>query len=359
MSIWTEWDPLELVIVGDCYQPGDIDWVLEDHVRDQFNQILTETKQDLDGLALLLTGLGVQVMRPQVIAYPGPVDLGTFRMANPTAPVVPRDQYLVYGDTIYQTYTSMPDRYLDSQGYYGIFQQLWSQGHNWISQPPPPLQNLRETDHWWGDNQPYHDRLTHLLLWHTATMLKCGDAVIVNNTGPGTRQGFDWMQRNMPDTRLIQTGQWGHIDHGFFMTDDDTVWCINPNWVPRCLANKRIIPIGHLVKLMDIPRYISTFGQYARFSPEWIQTWLSEWKGYDQAVSFDTNVLVVDPHNVVFSNEQPKLFEVMAQHGIRCHVAPQRHGMFWESGIHCNTLDLVRRGAKRTIIQPQKGGHYA
>lgn len=350
MSIWTNWDPLEEVIVGDSYLPGDMDWALDSEVKDPFNQILKETKEDLDNLASVLKGLGVIVHRPTVAKFTDHVKLPHFKINNPTAPVVPRDQYFVYGNTIYQTYTSMPDRYLDSLNYYDIFKKMYDTGHNWISQPPPVLKDLTGIEHWWSENQPYSNTLKDQVLWHTATMLKCGDAVIVNSQGPGNKLGLEWMMRNMPDTRFIMQDKWGHIDHGFFMTDDNTVWCFDDSWVPDCLKNKHIHSVGHLVDLFDFEKYNDTFGSHKKLSKEWIQKWLTEWKGYDQDVSFDTNVLVVDPYNVIFSSNQPRLFEYMSKHGIKCHVAEQRNGKFWESGIHCLTLDIKRKGECRRIV---------
>jgi len=73
-------------------------------------------------------------------------------------------------------------------------------------------------------------------------------------------------------------------------------------------------------------------------------------KGYEQVVAFDTNVLVVDSHTVVFDSNMPELFEFLATLGVKCHVAPLRHRKFWASGIHCSTLDIRRRGNKRKII---------
>lgn len=348
--IWTNWDLLEEVIVGDSYQPGDLDWAIDPAIKNQFNTILRETKEDLDNLAAVLTNLGVTVHRPLVTKYANTIDLGNFKIKNPTSPIVPRDQYFAYGNTVFQTYTSMPDRYLDSTNYYHIFRDLYTRGYNWISQPPPVLKDLSGIEHWWSENQPYNTLLKNQLLWHTATMFKCGDAVIVNSQGPGNQLGLEWMERNMPDTRFIKRDDWGHIDHGFFMTDDNTVWCFDESWVPECLKNKKIHSVGHLVDLFNFPAYANTFGQHEKLSKEWIQKWLSEWKGYDQAVSFDTNVLVVDSNNVIFSNNQPKLFEYMNKHGVNCHVANQRNSIFWESGIHCLTLDIKRSGERRRIV---------
>jgi N-dimethylarginine dimethylaminohydrolase len=85
-------------------------------------------------------------------------------------------------------------------------------------------------------------------------------------------------------------------------------------------------------------------------SLEWLDTWLQEWKGYAQDVAFETNVLVVDPQNIICSAVQPEVFELLNTLGVTCHVAPIRHGLFWEAGIHCLTLDLKRKGANRSIV---------
>ena len=344
MSVWTNWDPLEEVIVGDCYAPGTLDWFVESELQDSFNIVLDETKQDLNELAVLLQQLGVQIHRPQVHACRHSVDLATFSVQCPTSPIVPRDQYLVYGDTVYQTYTSMTDRYFDSLGYYNIFQRMFDQGHNWISQPLPNLRDLPPEKNWSNQGSLIYNHLYHnQLLWHTATMFKCGDRLITNTTGPGSQSGLDWMRRNLPADTVVENisttmRNWGHIDHGFFMIDDHTVICIDGEFVPTCLRDKRIHEIHqYLPKEMVDPA-----------TP--IDRLLDPSKGYEQVVAFNTNVLVIDSHNVVFDNNMPKLFEFLASLDVKCHVAPLRHRKFWAAGVHCSTLDIRRRGQKRKII---------
>jgi hypothetical protein len=346
MSIWTNWDPLKEVIVGDC-RVGVY--------RNKLATILAETHEDLTSLADYLTKLGIKVHRPEVTVFPQHIDLGNFNIQNPTAPIVPRDQYLVYGNTIYQTYTSMPDRYLDSVNYYKIFKDKFDEGYNWVSMPPPKLDTL--VDKWWANGEHvYHHQLKDRMLWHTATMFKCGDKLVTNIKGPGNGAGLEWMIRNLPKNTIIDTGNthqqgFGHIDHGWFMTSDDLVFCVNKNWVPVPLINKTIVELeDHFEPFNDtkfIADYQSTSGKY---SDEWIDKWLVEWKGYAQEVFFDSNVLVIDSQNVLFSNYQPRIFKVLEKYGINCHVVPQRHGLFWEAGIHCLTLDLVRDGRNRCII---------
>ena len=344
MTVWTDWDPLEEVIVGNCYSPGTLNWFIESELQDSFNTILAETKQDLDALASLLQQLGVKVHRPQVPACQHSVDLATFSVQCPAGPMVPRDQYLVYGDTVYQTYTSMTDRYFDSLSYYNIFQQLFDQGHNWISQPPPNLRNLPADKNWGNQGSLIYNHLYHnQLLWHTATMFKCGDRLIANTTGPGTQSGLEWMRRNLPPTTVVENAgttmrNWGHIDHGFFMIDDHTVICVDREFVPECLRDKHTHEIyQYLPKEMVDPA-----------TP--IDRLLDPSKGYEQVVAFDTNVLVVDSHTVVFDSNMPELFEFLATLNVKCHIAPLRHRKFWASGIHCSTLDIRRRGKKRKIV---------
>lgn len=344
MSVWTNWDPLEEVIVGNCHAPDTFNWFVEPALQDEFNNILEETKKDLDNLAVLLQGMGVQVHRPKLHNHQHSIELSLFSVQCPVSPLVPRDQYLVYGNTVYQTYTSMNDRYFDSLGYYNIFQSLFDQGHNWISQPPPNLRNLPPEKNWTNQGSLIYNHLYHnQLLWHTATMFKCGDRLITNTTGPGTQAGLEWMRRNLPpDTLLENTNttmrNWGHIDHGFFMIDDHTVICVAREFVPECLRDKHIHEIHQYLPKESVDPATS------------MDQLLDPSKGYKQVVAFDTNVLVVDSHTVVFDSNMPELFEFLATLNVKCYVAPLRHRKFWASGIHCSTLDVRRRGERRKII---------
>ena len=344
--IYTNWDPLKEVIVGDCYNGT---------YNNRLAQIYQETKEDLNNLSDYLSKLGIRVHRPSITTFEQNIDLGKFKVKNPTAPIVPRDQYLIYGETIFQTYTSMPDRYFDSLNYTHVFKELFDRGHNWISQPPPVLDTL--VGKWWAEGDViYGQQLSDRILWHTATMFKCGDKLITNTKGPGTQVGLEWMKRNLPEGTIVSAGNthqqsFGHIDHGWFMTNDDLVFCVNKDWVPEPLRDKEIVELQNYFEKFDDQKFISDFTSTdGKFSQEWIDKWLGEWKGYAQEVFFDSNVLVIDSQNVLFSNHQPGIFKVMERYGINCHVVPQRHGLFWEAGIHCLTLDIVREGRNRSII---------
>lgn len=344
--IWTNWDPLKEVIVGNCVGGA---------AHNKLARILQETKEDLDTLAGYLTKLGIRVHRPNASHLPVDIDLGRFKINNPTSPIVPRDQYLMYGNTIYQTYTSMPDRYLDSTSYNHIFKEFFDKGYNWLSMPPPILDTL--VDRWWANGEEiYHKQLRDQILWHTATMFKCGDKLITNTQGPGNNAGLEWMKRNLPQGTVIDAGKthqqgFGHIDHGWFMTNDNLVFCVNKDWVPEPLRNKELVELQDHFEKFDDVKFITDYSSAGgKFSDAWLDKWLTEWKGYAQEVFFDSNVLVIDSQNVLFSNTQPGIFKIMERYGINCHVVPQRHGLFWEAGVHCLTLDLVRDGECRSIV---------
>lgn len=354
--IFTEYDPLEEVIVADSYQPGDLDHLLPTKSLLMFNRILEETKQDFDNLSSFLVNGGIKVHRPTVMKYPSHVPMSGFNVDFPMGPTVPRDQYKVQGKTILQTYTSLTDRYFDGLSYYKIFSDMFQQGYNWISQPAPPLLNLDKEDLWYISGEVYRTRLKDRVLFHTATMFPVGDKIIVNSKGPGNELGFEWLKKNLPDFTLIENQgtcvkNYGHIDHGFIMIDDETVIHAGLEWVPLALRNLRLIDVSQYLSELKMDQYkqdyLSTNGKY---DLAWIEKYLENWKGYNQDVCFDLNVLIIDGHNIVFAREIPELFRYLKTHGIDCHVCPQRHMLYWEGGIHCSTLDLKRRGSIRTVI---------
>lgn len=354
--LFTNWDELTEVIVGSSYEHGDLDSFLDDNIKEKFNTIIQETKEDLDNLAINLENFGIKVYRPTVKKFKEKLSFPDFNIPFPTAPIVPRDQYFVYGNTIIQTYTSMPDRYFDSLNYQNIFVNLFDKGYDWISQPPPVIKTLNGNERWWLSGDKVYRELEKQILWHTATMFKCGDSIIVNGRGPGTKRGLEWVKKIYPKTTFVENNEgcmknFGHIDHGWFMINDDLIFCINKSWVPKVLHQKEIIEIGFLLDNWDLSNFMKEFYKTkGRLDKNWIDRWLSQWKGYMQETHFDTNVLILDPCNVMFNIEQPKLFRFLETFGINCHVSKQRHGLFWEAGVHCLTLDISRKGSCRKII---------
>lgn len=357
MSIWTEWDPLEEVIVGDCFEQCPDIWDIPSNSKSLLNIIFKETKEDLDNISSCLEKLGVKVYRPQVYTFPLNINQGPFNITNAMSPIVPRDQYIAYNDIILQTYTSMPSRYLDSLGYYDIFLKKFLNGYNWISQPPPVLRDLTEKWQFHGA-QIYSKIYKYKLLWHAATMFKCGDAIIVNDKGPGTSLGLKWVKKNLSSKYIHNTDtsdeNWGHIDQGFFMTDDNTVYCSKLEWVPHVLRNKKIIELKDYYTPFNFTGMLesraSTCDWPYSVSYDWLNSWLSEWKGYAQDMAAEFNVLVVDSKNIIFTANLPRVFKLLNSQGINCHFCSFRHAAFWEAGAHCLTLDIKRRGEKRSII---------
>lgn len=342
--IWTEWDPLTEIIVGDC----STNYKFNELSIDRYlNQILEETKEDLDNLASLLKSFNIKVNRPN-----------TLSREKSIPPMIPRDQYLIYGETIYSTFTSMTERYYDSYHYYDIFCELFQKDYNWLQQPIPDIPPLSKNEIWYKNGKEiYNIRYKDKLLLHTASASKLGDKLIINPYGPGTVLGKEWLTRNLPkNTGIIEnigtlSNGWGHIDQCWFMVDDETVVCLNKDWVPICLRNKKIIEIYEYITFPDLSTYVKDMAKCGgKFTEEWMEKWFSEWKGYAQDVCFDTNVLVLSPNKILLSNPQPNLERYLESQGIECYTTKLRHGLFWESGVHCCTLDVSRDGELRSII---------
>lgn len=354
--VFTEYDPLEEVIVADSYQPGDLDHLFPDKNLSSFNRILEETKQDFDGLSEFLMSGGIKVHRPEVLKYPNHIKMSGFEINFPMGPTVPRDQYKVQGKTILQTYTSLTDRYFDNLSYYKIFADMFTQGYNWISQPAPPLIDVTPSDVWYVSDQIYHTRLKDRVLFHTATMFPVGDKIIINSQGPGNDLGYQWLRMNLPEYEFIEnTGSrvrnYGHIDHGFVMIDDETVIHSGLEWVPLPLRHLKQIDVSAYLQEAKTQQYIEDYtGIGGRYELAWIDKYLENWRGYNQDVCFDLNVLIIDRNNIVFARHLPELFTYLKTFGIDCHVCEQRHQLYWEGGVHCSTLDIKRRGEFRSII---------
>ena len=84
--IWTEWDPLEEIIVGVCPPEHFYDnFVKDDRCLPLLNTILKETREDLDNLSSMLEAMGIKVYRPNNLQFHPGIDISTFQIHNPMA----------------------------------------------------------------------------------------------------------------------------------------------------------------------------------------------------------------------------------------------------------------------------------
>ena len=67
ISSYTSWQPLEEVIVGRAYTPDYFDFIDDAQVRNQLQQILSETEEDLNNLTRTIETYGARVRRPDLI----------------------------------------------------------------------------------------------------------------------------------------------------------------------------------------------------------------------------------------------------------------------------------------------------
>ena len=104
--IWTEWDNLKEVIVGDVYDPNYFSNYASSQIENSDNEfidgmckIFEETKEDLNSLQKILESYGVKVFRPKKLK----INKEQTRMWSSQFPypaICPRDMHIVYGNNI-------------------------------------------------------------------------------------------------------------------------------------------------------------------------------------------------------------------------------------------------------------------
>ena len=100
INSYTSWQPLEEVIVGRAYSPDYFDFIEDPQVRNQLQQILHETEEDLDNLQKTIETYGARVRRPNLPAKDQFVWWQTENGGAPLPPLTPRDWQISLGQKL-------------------------------------------------------------------------------------------------------------------------------------------------------------------------------------------------------------------------------------------------------------------
>jgi glycine amidinotransferase len=100
INSYTSWQPLEEVIVGRAYSPDYFDFIENAQVRNQLQQILLETEEDLANLQQTIEKFGARVRRPDLPNRDHFIQSQIHGNGAPLPPLTPRDWQITLGDKL-------------------------------------------------------------------------------------------------------------------------------------------------------------------------------------------------------------------------------------------------------------------
>jgi hypothetical protein len=339
INSYTSWQPLEEVIVGRAFSPDYFDFIDNAQVRNQLQQILAETEEDLQNLQRTIEQYGARVHRP------GLPDKHSFqkRQTNgkPIAlpPLTPRDWQISLGQKLLRI-ISVPE--------------LDDICNNFLDQVINPHQGTE-----WNPD--------YILNGASAScIVRVGRDVFFDNSDYLKPEQTRWIVDNVlgPDYRIHEAVTDGHGDAVFAILKPGVIlsskhdvnlnlagdfpgWEVHKVWDSSILA---AMEVGKFKQENFNGRWYVTGQTPAPEFADYVDTYLNKWTGFVSETVFDVNCLVLDEGNVIFSAYNKEVFDFCRRHKINPIISELRHSYFWDGGISCCTQDLRRRGGLETYL---------
>ena len=303
ISSHNEWDPLKKIVIGTADYAN---WPVNDPVFSRESEktswketpvpsgpvpqwIIDEANQDLDGLAKILTDLGVEVVRPEPM---------NFQAHDGMYNYCPRDRLLVFGDKVIDTAMMYPCRDMELQCYHDIL----------------------------GDAEVITMPRDQGLVLDAANILRLGpNKMLYLESASGNKAAYYWLLANLPPNTSIELCNFYsgvHIDSTIVALREGLVMLnasrVNFDNVPRAFEGWQKIWVNDVVA--------QGFHEYP-YASKWIAM----------------NMLVVDPETVIVDRHQTELIKTLESYRFRVIPHELRHSRTLGGGFHCVTLDLIRQ----------------
>jgi len=338
INSYTSWQPLEEVIVGRAYSPEYFDFIDNAQVRNQLQQILNETEEDLNNLQKTIETFGARVRRPNL------PDIHQFQQQQsngngaPLPPLTPRDWQISLGQKLLRV---LPIQELDEVCADYANQVVNPHGKEW---DPDCILNGASA----------------------SCIVRVGRDVFFDNSDYLNPEQSRWIVDNClgPEYRIHEAITDGHGDAVFAILKPGVILSSKhdaqlhlatdfPGWEVLKIWDSSIwaaMEIGKF-KYEQSPGawYVQGQTPTAEFT-DFVNTYLNKWTGFVAETVFDVNCLVLDEQNVIFSAYNRDVFDFCKKHKINPIISELRHSYFWDGGISCCTQDLTRKGGLESYL---------
>jgi hypothetical protein len=352
VSSYTSWQPLEEVIVGRAYTPDYFDFIDDAQVRNQLQQILSETNEDLDNLQKTCETYGAEVKRP---ALPDKKNFMHWQTANgggaPLPPLTPRDWQISLGDKLLRV---LPVDELND-----ICKDYGDQVIN------PHQQFVDANQGTWRSGETF-DPDCILNGASASCIVRVGTDVFFDNSDYLKPVQSKWIQQNCLDSRyrFNEAITDGHGDAVFAILKPGVL--LSSKWDDQLdldsdfpgwdVSKLECSTINHAMAVGKFKEenfngawYVQGQTPTEEFT-KFVDTYLKEWVGYVSDTVFDVNCLVLDEENVIFSAYNKQVFDYCEKHRINPIISELRHSYFWDGGVSCCTQDIRRKGSLETYL---------
>ncbi|MEK6948930.1 MAG: hypothetical protein AABX34_01820 [Nanoarchaeota archaeon] len=350
VNVFTEWAPLEEVILGSCvnfnlvgidkvfrflYENRQGDFDKKENPYELAAKYISERQEDLDNLQKLLEKYGVTVRRVDRLDNIAKVVTPTFE-SFATACDSPRDSFLVIGDEIIETPPTNRKRYFEHLLLRNLFMEYFRDGARWTVAPRPTLEERRLDFTFWKEilDNPIRScreiEENYEITFDAANCLKFGRDIVMNVGTKNQELGAAWLQRHLGERyrvhsiRLCDSHIDGHlvpIAPGKLLVNE-VVMYNNYHRLPPQLQKWDKIPILDPATNFDYP---STHLQMA------------------SSVGMSVNVLSLDEKRILIRDNAKLTINALYKAGFEPIPVQIRHCELFGGGIHCSTVDVRRR----------------
>jgi len=387
-NIWNKWDPLKVCMLGNNWGPEFFENIADDSIRSPMQRIANETLEELSYFEEVLKDFGCEVIRAKVDNKDRIENYSDLGMPVPRNALQPRDNQLISGNKLYSDNYDNPGimsaltEYSDNYEEFVMFdihtskldRKRWNAvaGVDWPSFDYF-LENRHNASNFkdiiWKEILTFDDSFQDMSVGNhlptSANSFLIGNDIYMSHAVdlPMSR-----LQEIFPDTRINMLAH-GHthtdgcfhpIKPGVILSLHDFQYYENtfPGWDVCYLEGEswsKVRKFHHITKKQNFGNWwVPGEEDNDKFS-KFVNDWLDNWVGYVQESVFDVNVLVLDEHHVCVNNLQnEQLNAFLKKHKMEAIHIPWRHRYFWDGGLHCITLDLVREGQKQDYFPNRK-----
>lgn len=347
---YTEWDPLEEVIVGivdeACFPPWHVALppVLPANMHETFRtqagrpfppERIDAARRELDEFAHILEAEGVTVRRPEPIPQRTTYSTLDWSSTGMYA-AMPRDALLVVGDDIIECPMAWRSRYYESLAYRPLLKEYFQGGAKWSAGPKPELTDAQFDQQWTDDGD--HAGPPRLVVtefeptFDAADFTRLGRDIIAQKSNVTNSFGIDWLQRHLGDEYRV------HV----FEFQDTHPMHIDATLVPMA-PGKLLINPERVPKVPDLFKGWDVMSAPAPVMPDAHPLYMtSKW--------INMNILMLDEDRVVVERQDEPMIQAMKNFGFTPILCNFRNFNSFGGSFHCATLDVRRRGSLRSYF---------